>query len=136
MGRILGLDPGTRRIGVAASDTRQVTAQPRAALDAVAPDLMERIAALAREVEAERIVVGLPLGLDGSEGAAALAARDFAARVGEATGRPVDLYDERFSTVTAERVLVEAGLRRSRRRRVRDGVAAAVFLQAYLDGRR
>jgi putative Holliday junction resolvase len=136
MGRILGLDPGTRRIGVAVSDALQMTAQPRQALDASASALMERINALAAEVEAERIVVGLPISLNGNEGPAAQAARDFAAKVAEATGLPVELQDERFSTATAERVLVEAGLRRSRRRRVRDGVAAAVFLQAYLDGRR
>jgi putative Holliday junction resolvase len=76
------------------------------------------------------------IGLDGKEGAAAGAARELADRVAEATGLPVDLYDERFSTVTAERVLVSAGVRRKRRKDVRDRVAAAVFLQAYLDGRR
>jgi len=136
MDRILGLDPGTRRIGVAVSDALQITAQPRPALDASAPDVVERIGALAAEVEAERIVVGLPIGLDGTEGAAAATAREFAGRVAEETGLPVDLQDERFSTATAERLLVEAGLRRQRRRRVRDGVAAAIILQAYLDGRR
>jgi putative Holliday junction resolvase len=136
VGRILGLDPGTRRIGVAVSDALHITAQPRQTLDASAPDLLDRIVALAVEVEAERIVVGLPIGLNGTEGAAAAAARGFATRVAEASGLPVDLQDERFSTATAERLLVEAGLRRRRRRQVRDGIAAAVFLQAYLDGRR
>ena len=136
MGRILGLDPGTKRIGVAVSDALQMTAQPGRALDASASDLLGRITELAAEVDAERIVVGFPISLNGNEGPAAQAARSFAAEVAEATGLPVELQDERFSTATAERVLVEAGLRRSRRRRVRDGVAAAVFLQAYLDGRR
>jgi len=134
--RIVGLDPGTVRIGVAVSDPMYLTAQPHSHLKADDPDLDERLRTLALEVEAERFVVGLPVSLDGSEGAAAGRSRELAARVEAATGLPVDLYDERFSTVTAERVLVAAGLRRRRRKETRDRVAAAVFLQAYLDGRR
>ncbi|MBU1227794.1 MAG: Holliday junction resolvase RuvX [Actinobacteria bacterium] len=136
MSRIVGLDPGTVRIGVAVSDPMFVTAQPHGNLAADAEDLDDRLRDLAAETEAERFVVGLPIGLDGREGAAAGRSRELAARVAEATGLPVDLYDERFSTVTAERVLVSAGVRRSRRKVARDRVAAAVFLQAYLDGRR
>ena len=136
MSRIVGLDPGSVRIGVAVSDPLHLTAQPHGTLDAADPDLDRRLRALAVEVEAERFVVGLPVSLDGSEGPAAGAARARAARVAEATGLPVDLHDERFSTVTAERVLVASGMRRDRRRSTRDRVAAAVFLQSYLDGRR
>lgn len=136
MSRIVGLDPGERRIGIAVSDALHMTAQPYGTLDATAADLDDRLRDLAEEVDAERFVVGLPVGLDGTEGAAAAAARGFAARVEQATERPVDLYDERFTTVIAERMLVEADMRRSRRRETRDRVAAAVFLQAYLDGRR
>ncbi len=136
MTRIVGLDPGTVRIGVAVSDPLVLTAQPYGNLDAVASDLDDQLRELAAETGAERFVVGLPVGLDGKEGTAAGAARELADRVAEATGMPVDLYDERFSTVTAERVLVSAGVRRKRRKDVRDRVAAAVFLQAYLDGRR
>ncbi len=135
-GRVLGLDPGTKRVGVAVSDPLGITAQPRGVLDGGDPHLMEAIAALAVEVGAERIVVGLPVSLNGSEGPAAIAAREFAAAVGEATGLPVELADERFTSVTAERVLVQAGLSGRRRRAVRDRVAAAVMLQAYLDGGR
>jgi putative Holliday junction resolvase len=135
MGRILALDPGTKRVGVAVSDPLHLTAQPHGALDATADDLEVRLKDMVAELEVERIVIGLPIGLDGREGAAAEAARAFAARVSEATGLPVDLHDERFSTTTAERVLLEAGMRRRRRRETRDRVAAAVFLQAYLDAK-
>ncbi|MCJ7725769.1 MAG: Holliday junction resolvase RuvX [Acidimicrobiia bacterium] len=136
MSRIVALDGGTVRIGVAVSDPMYLTAQPYGVLEATAADLDERLRELAQETDAERFVVGLPVGLDGREGAAAGHARELAARVEAATGLPVDLHDERFSTVTAERVLVSANLRRSRRKQVRDRVAAAVFLQSYLDGRR
>ena len=136
MTRILGLDYGTRRIGVAVSDPLGLTAGPLEVLDATAGDLDDRLRNLAVDLGVELIVVGLPVGLDGREGPAALDARRFADRVAAATGLPVEVYDERFSTVTAERVLLEAGLRRERRKQARDRVAAAVFLQAYLDGRR
>ena len=136
MSRIVGLDPGTVRIGVAVSDPLHLTAQPHGNLPAGAPDLDDLLRALAAETEAERFVVGLPVSLDGGEGPAAGAARELAERVAVATGLPVDLYDERFSSVTAEQVLVSAGVRRKQRKESRDRVAAAVFLQAYLDGRR
>jgi len=136
MGRVLALDPGTRRIGVAMSDPLRITAQPFDVFDADAGDLMDRIRSVAAEHDVEQIVVGLPVSLDGGEGPAAAAARRFADRVAETTGLPVDMQDERFSTVTAERVLLEAGMRRERRRRARDRVAAAVFLQSYLDAAR
>lgn len=136
MNRILGLDYGTRRIGVALSDPLGLTAGPLDVLDATADDLDDRLRNLTTRFGVELIVVGLPVGLDGREGAAAAAARSFAARVAGATGLPVELYDERFSSVTAERVLLEAGVRREGRKGARDRVAAAVFLQAFLDGRR
>ena len=88
------------------------------------------------DLEVDQVVVGLPISLDGSEGPAAVAAREFAERVGEAVDAEVVLIDERFSSVTAEKVLLESGARRSERRQARDRVAAAVFLQAYLDGAR
>ena len=135
MSRIVGLDSGTVRIGVAVSDALFVTAQPYGNLDAGAADLDDQLRVLAAETEAERFVVGLPIGLDGTEGVATERARALAVRGAAATGRPVDLHDERFSTVTAERVLISAGVRRRKRKDTRDRVAAAVFLQAYLDAR-
>jgi putative Holliday junction resolvase len=135
-GRVLALDFGTRRIGVAVSDPLGISAQPHSVVDGSDPELMSEIVRLVAELGVERIVVGLPLSLDGREGPAANQARRFAQEVAEATARPVELLDERFTTVTAERVLVEAGLPGRRRRLVRDRVAAAVLLQAYLDGAR
>jgi len=135
-GRVLALDYGTRRVGVAVSDPLGISAQAHSVLDGADPGLMGNISRLAAELGAERIVVGLPLSLDGSEGPAAAAVRRFAAEVGAATGLPIELLDERFTTVSADRVLVEAGLSERRRRGVRDRVAAAVLLQSYLDGER
>jgi putative Holliday junction resolvase len=135
VGRILALDPGSRRVGVAVSDALLMIAQPHSVLDGEDPGLMVAICSLVAELDVERIVVGLPVSLNGGEGPAASMAREFAAAVADATGLPVDLQDERFSTVTAERVLKEVGMSGRRRRRVQDRLAAAVFLQAYLDGR-
>jgi putative Holliday junction resolvase len=135
-GRGRALDFGTRRVGVAVSDPLGISAQPHSVLDGTDPGLMGIIGRLAGDLAVERIVVGLPLSLDGNEGPAAVAARRFAAEVAAATGLPVELLDERFTTVSAERVLVEAGLSGRRRRVVRDRVAAAVLLQSYLDGGR
>ena len=135
-GRVLALDFGTRRVGVAVSDPLGISAQPHSVLDGTDPGLMGIIGRLAGDLGVERIVVGLPLSLDGSEGPAAAAARRFAAEVAASTGLPVNLLDERFTTVSAERVLVEAGLTGRRRRVVRDRVAATVLLQSYLDGGR
>ncbi len=134
--RVIALDPGTVRIGVALSDPLGITAQPHSSLDATAADVVDQIVALVAETGAERVIVGLPVSLDGREGNAAETARDFAERVSGAIDVPVEMVDERFSSVTAERVMLEAGARRSERRRSRDRVAAAVFLQSYLDGGR
>ena len=136
MGRILGLDPGTVRVGVAVSDPLGITAQPHSSLEASDPEIIDRIAELVAGLDVEVVVVGLPISLDGSEGPAAVAARRFADRVTAGIGDiPVELHDERFSSVTAERTMIEMGARRSDRKAARDRVAAAVFLQTYLDGR-
>ncbi len=135
MGRVMALDAGTVRIGVALSDPLGITAQPHTSLDATDPALAEKVARLVSDLDVELIVVGLPLSLDGTEGAAATAARAFADRIASAVTVGVELYDERFSSVTAERVMIESGAKRARRRQARDRVAAAVFLQSYLDGR-
>lgn len=134
--RILALDPGSHRVGVAVTDEARIAAHPRPSLDATDDGLLDAIAALVAELDVDTIVVGLPVSLDGTEGAAARAARDFAARVERRTGVTVVLYDERFSTVMAERALLEGGARRAKRRRVRDGVAAALFLRDYLEAER
>src|SRR5262249_10902235 len=95
-----------------------------------------RIKALVVEEEAELVVVGLPLSLDGSLGPAARGAANEAAELSSVVGVPVETFDERLTTVSADRVLMERGLRAEARRRVADKVAAAVMLQSWLDGRR
>jgi putative Holliday junction resolvase len=95
-----------------------------------------RIAALVLEVDAERVVVGLPLSLDGRHGPAAQAATEEAARLAERLPVPVDLYDERLTTVTASRALRERGTKGRKQRAVIDQTAAAVMLQSWLDGQR
>jgi putative Holliday junction resolvase len=132
--RVVGLDLGERRIGVAVSD--------RAGAMAVAHGVVERtgdwqtVAALIHELEAECVVVGLPLSLDGRRGPAALKAESDAAALRALLHIPVELVDERLTTVTANRSLQEAGLRSPARRRVVDQVAATVLLQSWLDRRR
>lgn len=133
VGRILALDPGTVRIGVAVTDAAGIVAHPRGFLVADDPAVVQQIADLVAELAVDRILVGLPTGLSGIEGAAAIAARAFAAEVEEGTGVPVELIDERFTTAIAERSLIETGTRRKRRQQVRDGTAAAVLLQGYLE---
>jgi len=133
----LGLDPGSVRVGLAATDPTATIAGPVATLsrrDGAA--LWARIRDEAQRRGAAHVVVGLPRRLDGSEGEAALAARELAAEASRETGLPVEMWDERLTTVSAERALVEAGMRRERRRRTIDAVAAAIMLQAWLDARR
>jgi len=131
MGSILALDYGTTRIGVAISDTLRITAQPLAVIPVV--EFEERLRELIRDRDVDLVVVGLPTSLDGSEGPSAAGARRLAERVGAITGVTVEMVDERFTTATAERVLVEGNVRRRRRREVVDKVAAAVILHGYLE---
>lgn len=130
----MGLDYGTRRIGVALSDALGLTAQPFAVLDANSGDLISEVRSLVEDNEVELIVVGLPVNLSGGDTQSTEGARKLATRVAEATGLPVKLADERFTTKTAEQILIDANVRRRRRRQVIDKVAAAVMLQNYLDG--
>ena len=135
LGRIMGLDFGTRRIGVAISDALQLTAQPYTVLEAATERLADELRRLAEENDVELIVVGLPFNLSGEETRSAAQARELADLAAEATGLPVAMADERFTTKTAEQTLIAADVRRNRRRQVIDKVAAAVMLQAFLDGR-
>lgn len=134
--RVLGIDLGSRRIGVAVSDGLGLTAQPRATLARHGGMRdMEAIGRVVKEAGACRIVVGLPLDPEGKEGHAALRARAFAEKLHASLGLPVELCDESFSTVMAEEVLIAADLSRARRRQVVDKVAAAIILQRWLDAR-
>jgi putative Holliday junction resolvase len=128
MGRVLALDYGSVRVGVAVSDPLRITAQPFGVI--LLEDIDERLPSIAQDVD--EIIVGLPISLDGTEGPSAEAARSFAERVGNLTGIPVQLVDERFTTVEAQRALLEGGVRRSRRKEVVDKVAATLLLEGYL----
>ncbi len=136
--RALGVDPGSKRIGLAISDLSGTIASPLMVLRrsrSKQHDLHE-LARIARAEEAEVIVVGLPLSLDGSRGPAATAAEAEARRLAKLVDVPVELHDERLTTVTAERDLMAAGLDALERRQVVDKVAAAIMLQSWLDARR
>ena len=138
MGRVLGVDLGSRRIGLAVSDPGGTVATPRGVLPRSGDPAADHrtIVAKAREAGADRIVVGLPLSLSGEAGPAARAVLEEveAIRAEAGEGMRVETHDERLTTVTAEQQLREAGVRPRRRRAVVDEVAAAVMLQAYLDG--
>ena len=135
-GRVLGLDPGSRRIGVAVSDASRSIASPLEVIDRRRNDVANRLRTICDEYDIDAIVVGLPLSLSGAEGPAAEAAREPGATVTASTGHDVVYWDERFTTRTAEAALIESGMRREDRRDRRDKVAAAVMLQGYLDHHR
>jgi putative holliday junction resolvase len=132
--RVLAVDPGSKRVGLALSDPTGTIAQPLVTIPAEPREtLPTRLATLARENEATRIVVGLPRRLDGSHGPEAVAARELAAELRRAARLPVELVDERLTTAAAERSLLEGGMHRQKRRANIDRVAAALLLQTHLD---
>lgn len=134
--RRLGIDHGERRVGVALSDEDGLIASPHTTVERRDPKkLVEDIAALAREHEVGEIVVGLPLTLEGREGASARRARRFAEHLEAATGLPLVMWDERLTTLAAERALGAAGVKAKKQKAVVDKVAAALLLQSYLDSR-
>jgi putative Holliday junction resolvase len=134
--RLLALDVGDRRIGIAVSDELGLTAQGVTTLHrkSWAVDLAE-IGRLVETWSAEAVVVGWPLTLEGTVGPRTRAVQAFITRLESAVGVPIVTWDERFSTVAAERVLLEADLSRARRKQVIDKTAAVVILQHYLDAR-
>ena len=136
--RALGLDLGSKRIGVAVSDLSGTIASPLLVITRGRSRRHDhdRIAALVREEEADVLVVGMPRSLSGGEGPAAKAATAEITALASVVGVPVETYDERFTTVAANRALAESGVRGQARRQVVDKVAAAVILQSWLDARR
>ena len=134
--RILALDHGTRRIGVAVSDELKLIAQPLEFIPA-APfaDFLARLKVILREKEVESILVGLPRNLDGSYGPAALKVLDFVSALRAAVAMPVETWDERMTTAQAQRFLIQGGVRREKRKVKVDQTAAAILLQSYLDSR-
>lgn len=131
MSRVLGVDYGTKRIGLAISDGLGLTARP---LDVVpAAQLDDHLRKLVDEYEVTRVVVGLPTGLSGTEGDSAHGARELANKISELLDVDVVLVDERFTSRMAEGVLLESGMKRRDRKETVDKVAAAIILQTYLD---
>ncbi len=131
--RVLALDLGERRIGLALSDPTGTIAQGLGVIDrktgvSVLAEIRRRVETL----RVERIVVGLPLRMDGTEGAEAEKVRRFVARLQTRVGVPVDMQDERLSSKEAEQLMIADDASRARRRRSRDAVAAALILQTYL----
>ena len=133
-GKLLGLDLGTKTLGVAVSDSLRLTATPletiaRTKFTADAARLLELIA----ENDIVALVLGLPLNMDGSEGPRAQSTRAFARNLAQQPSDPVDFWDERLSTSAVTRMLIEADTRRDRRAEVVDKLAASYILQGYLD---
>lgn len=136
-GRVLGLDLGDARIGVAISDPERRVAVPHGTIRVgQPPGELKAVAALVHDLGIGMVVVGHPRSMSGASGPRAQQAEAFAEALGSAVGVPVELQDERLSTVEAERVLREAGVTGSRRRRVVDESAATVILGAWLDAHR
>jgi putative Holliday junction resolvase len=130
---ILGLDVGEKRIGVALAEG--LLAIPLTVIDRRVEETdMEMIVALVEEYRAERIVVGLPRLMNGNIGTQAEEILSFSGALAEHVDIPVDTWDERLSTVTAERLLIDTGMKRKKRKGKIDAMAAAIILQAYLDG--
>lgn len=136
-GRLIGLDYGSKRIGVAVSDELGVSAHPVGEIrrTSAARDL-DAVAGYVEEYEAEGVVVGLPRNMNGTLGPAAEKVIAFASRLRSRLDVPVETWDERLTTAEAERVLIGADLSRKRRREVIDRMAAVLILQGFLDRRR
>lgn len=134
-GRMLGLDLGERRIGVAISDELGMIASPLTMVPrqgAVVQDVL----ALIERYGIVRVIVGMPTSLSGREGPQAASIRAYAEGFREALGVPMDYWDERMTTSIAEQHLIASGVRRDKRKQQVDAVAAAVMLQGYLDRER
>ena len=135
--RVMGLDIGEKRIGVALSDPLGVIASALTVVERITDEAaIRQIIDLAQENEVERIVVGLPLSLDGSLGRQAQAVQSFVELLKKGTQLSVVTWDERLSTVAAERALLEMGMKRDKRKKRRDSLAASFILQGYLDRER
>jgi putative holliday junction resolvase len=129
--RSLGVDYGTKRVGLAISDPLGLTARPLSVVPR--SSVVDEVVNLVKRQDVGTIVVGLPTGLSGEEGMSASEARKLADELGSATGVQVVLVDERYTSRMAEGALLESGMRRQKRRESVDKVAAAIILQDYLD---
>lgn len=135
--RIIGLDYGTKTVGVAVSDALMITAQPLETIERKSANKLRqtlaRIESIIEEYQAERIVLGYPKNMNNTIGERAEATEQFKEDLERRTGLEVILWDERLSTVEAERILMDTGVRRENRKQYVDKMAAVVILQNYLD---
>ncbi len=133
---ILAVDLGKARTGLALCDPGEILASPLMVIrEENWEQLAKRICAVARENKAQRLVVGLPRNMDGSEGESAQLAREMAGLLEELSGLPVNMWDERGTTITAHGYLNDVNVRGKKRKAVVDAVAATVILQSFLDSR-
>ncbi len=135
MRRILALDVGTVRVGVALSDPLGMTAQPLMVIHRRREDPFIKVADLVAEYEVERVVVGRPLTLSGEAGLAVESVDAFVEELAKKLEVPIESWDERLTTAQAQRVMITAGVRRDKRKEKIDKVAAALILQSYLEAR-
>ncbi|HSU55039.1 MAG TPA: Holliday junction resolvase RuvX [Candidatus Dormibacteraeota bacterium] len=132
--RILSLDPGSKRVGVAVSDELKMIAQPLEYIPAVPfANFLKRLKELLQLKEVEMVLVGMPRNMDGSYGPAALKVQEFVAAIRNAVTVPIQTWDERLTSVQANRFLREGKVRREQRKEKVDKTAAAILLQSYLD---
>jgi len=132
--RLLGLDYGTVRVGVAMSDQLGYIAQPKGFIDAVAKKkCIEKIIQMCNEFDIKKIVIGLPLHMNGDEGESALGARTFGKKINKKIDIPIEFIDERLSTMSANKALTEGNVKGEKRKEKVDSVAAAIILQNYID---
>jgi putative holliday junction resolvase len=136
MSRILGLDYGERRLGFALSDHTEMLATPfRVVTCRSEQEAVTETVRICKETGAERLVVGMPINMNGTRGPAARNVDKFIEKLSKALAIPIETWDERLSTKSATDVLIEAGTSRKRRKEVVDKLAAQIFLQNYLDAR-
>ncbi len=132
--RIAALDHGTVRVGVAVSDELKIIAQPLEFIPAEPFDaFMVRLKQIIAEKEVELFIIGMPRNMDGSYGPAAQKVNDFVAKLKKEITTPIKLLDERLTSVQANRMLIEADMRRDKRKLSVDKMAAAILLQSHLD---
>ena len=131
---MLGIDYGSKRIGVAVADEETRFARPLEVIDVTKQDPIERVVEIVDDLDVDLIVVGKPLGLSGKEGPAVAAQSVFLGRLRAAVAVDVREHDERLTTVLADQQMRAAGLKRDAQKQLRDAIAAQVMLQGYLDG--
>ena len=132
--RILSIDHGTKRMGIAISDELKMIAQPLEFIPADPFDkFLERLKAIMKEYQVSMILIGIPRNMDGSYGPAALKVKEFVSILNGVVGVPIKTWDERLTSAQANRYLIEANVNRAKRKEKVDKTAAAILLQSYLD---